>query len=146
MDVVSERDLSGLADGVARDTGKTLSDDAVYLLRLAVYLGAARATERGIPLEAYASWRNLLGAALLAPDATSRWLQVMRHGFDTDEILPTEGACFAAIRAACTEPALADSLESMPRLSSIRFQRDRIRLCRRPRSCVRSRRNLRITA
>jgi len=88
------------ADVAASIIGKTLSDDAVFRLRLAVYLGAARAKERNIPLVAYASWRNLMGAALLAPDPASRWLQAKRADFDLDELLPAPPARLTALRAA----------------------------------------------
>jgi len=98
------------ADVAASIIGRRLSDDAVFLLRLAVYLGAARAKERNIPLVAYASWRNLMGAALLAPDPASRWLQAKRADFDLDELLPALPARLTALRAASDGQAPVDAL------------------------------------
>jgi hypothetical protein len=92
-----------VADWVAsveRDIGKSLSEDARLLLRLAVNLGVARAREKNIELSVLASWNNLVGAALLAPDLASRWLQHVGEAFDTNELLPSRPAQDLAKRLA----------------------------------------------
>jgi len=95
---------------VERDIGKTLSEDARFLLRLAVNLGIARANERNISLGVCASWINLLGAALLARDPTSRWLQEKRDAFDVDEVLPGSPARARAIQLAAGQKDASNDL------------------------------------
>ena len=89
-----------LIASVERDIGKALSEDARFLLRLAVNLGIARGKERNIRLDVCASWLNLVGAALLAPDQTSCWLQDRREDFDIDDILPSRQARTQALQLA----------------------------------------------
>jgi hypothetical protein len=77
---------------VERDIDKSLSEDARLFLRLAISLGIARGKEKNLKLSVLASWNNLVGAALLAPDPASRWLQQMSEAFDTNELLPSRPA------------------------------------------------------
>jgi hypothetical protein len=95
---------------VERDIGTTLSEDARFLIRLAVNLGIARANERDIPLGVCASWINLVGAALLARDPTSCWLQETLDAFDVDEVLPGSPARARAIRLAADQKDASNEL------------------------------------
>ena len=51
-----------------------------------------------------------MGAALLAPDPASRWLQAKRADFDLDELLPAPPARLTALRAASDGQAPVDAL------------------------------------
>lgn len=115
-----------LVASVARDIGKSLSVDARYLLRLAVNLGLARAKEKDIKVDVCASWMNLVGAALLAPDPASRWLQRVKELFDTNDILPSRQAQLRAIKLAEEEKDSSSDPELRPSLpffsSSVKMQ------------------------